>query len=90
MIDEQLVNESLPFCVIHPQALWKTIWNVSMLIIIIFLAVTVQYRIDFEDITPIDWIYLDTLIDFFFIIDMSLNFFTAIEMDSGEVIGDKR
>ncbi len=90
MIDEQLVNESLPFCVIHPQALWKTIWNVSMLIIIIFLAVTVPYRIAFEDVTPIEWIYLDTLIDFFFIIDMSLNFFTAIEMDSGEVIGDKR
>jgi hypothetical protein len=61
-----------------------------MLIIIIFLAVTVPYRIAFEDVTPIEWIYLDTLIDFFFIIDMSLNFFTAIEMDSGEVIGDKR
>lgn len=90
MIDEQLVNESLPTCVIHPQALWKTLWNVTMLIIIVFLAVTVPYRIAFEDITPIEWIYVDTVTDFCFIIDMILNFFTALEMDSGEVIGDRK
>ena len=89
MIDEQLVNESLPTCVIHPQALWKTIWNVAMLLLIVFLAVTVPYRIAFEDVTPIEWLYVDTFIDFFFIIDMSLNFFTALEMDSGEIIGDR-
>jgi hypothetical protein len=90
MIDEQLVNESLPTCVIHPQALWKTIWNVAMLILIVFLAITVPYRIAFEDVTPIEWLYVDTFIDFFFIIDMTLNFFTALEMDTGEIIGDRR
>jgi hypothetical protein len=90
MIDEQLINESLPYGIIHPQALWKTLWNITMLIIIVFLAISVPHRIAFEDITPLEWIYVDTIIDFLFIFDMSLNFFTAIEMDSGEVIGDRR
>ena len=61
-----------------------------MLIIFVFLAITVPYRIAFEDVTPIEWLYLDTMIDFLFIFDMTLNFFTALEMDSGEVIGDRR
>ena len=61
-----------------------------MLIIIVFLSVSVPYRIAFEDVTPLEWLYADTVVDFLFIIDMSLNFFTAIEMDSGEIIGDRR
>jgi hypothetical protein len=82
--------ENLPFAIIHPQALWKTIWNVALLLIIIALAVTVPYRIAFEDVTPIEWIYIDTFVDFTFIIDMILNFFTAMESDQGEVIGDRK
>jgi hypothetical protein len=90
IIEEQMMTENLPFAIIHPQALWKTGWNIAMLLIIVFLAISVPYRIAFEDITPIEWIYMDTFVDFVFIIDMILNFFTAIESDQGEVIGDRK
>jgi hypothetical protein len=57
-----------------------------MLTFIVVLSITVPYRIAFEDETPIGWFYVDTILDFLFIIDMSFNFFTAIETDGGDVI----
>lgn len=76
----------MPRCIIHPQAPWKTIWNIVMLFLIIFLSITVPYRIPFEDVTPPEWLYLDIVIDFLFIIDVGMNFFTAIEDDNGELV----
>ncbi len=86
LADENLLNEQMPKGIIHPQSFWKTIWNITMLVFIVFLSISVPYRIAFEDVTPIGWFYTDTILDFLFIIDMSLNFFTAIETDNGEII----
>lgn len=61
-----------------------------MLFIIIFLSITVPYRIAFEDVAPPAWFYTDTVLDFLFIIDLILNFFSAIENDNGEVIVDHK
>jgi len=57
-----------------------------MLIVIIFISITVPYRIAFEDVAPPAWFYADTILDFLFIIDLILNFFSAIETDNGEII----
>jgi len=61
-----------------------------MLIIIIILSISVPYRIAFEDIAPPFWFYTDTALDFLFIIDMILNFFSAIENDHGEITVDRK
>jgi Ion transport protein len=80
----------MPPGIIHPQSFWKTVWNAQMLIIIIFLSISVPYRIAFEDIAPPAWFYTDTVLDFLFIIDMILNFFTAIENDNGDITIDRK
>jgi hypothetical protein len=79
----------MPKFVINPTALWKTIWNVLGLLLILFLALTVPYRIPFEDTTPDSWLYLDVSIDSIFMIDVILNFFTAYEDENGELITDR-
>jgi hypothetical protein len=61
-----------------------------MLVIIVFLSISVPYRIAFEDVAPPPWFYADTVLDFLFIIDMILNFFTAIENDNGEIIIERK
>ena len=40
--------------------------------------------------TPLPWVISDSVLDFLFIIDMILNFFTAIENDNGEVTVDRK
>jgi hypothetical protein len=87
-MDDQLLDDRMPLCVINPQAPWKTTWNVSMLLIVIFISITVPYRIAFEDVTPQEWLICDIVLDTLFLIDICLNFFTATENESGELVTD--
>jgi len=89
LLDEQILKKKMPKCVINPTALWKTVWNVIGLILICFLAITVPYRIPFEDTTPNEWIILDIIIDSIFLFDVLLNFFTAFEDENGELIVER-
>ena len=87
--DEELVYEEMPSCILHPGSKWKTIWNLMMMLIIVEIALVVPYRIPFEDVTPPGWFYIDVITDFLFIIDVFLNFITAIENDNGEICTDR-
>jgi hypothetical protein len=90
VFEDPMIVEKMPRCIIHPQTHWKTVWNIVMLLLIIFIAITVPYRISFEDQTPPVWLYTDIIIDMLFIIDVSMNFFTAIEDDNGELCTDHK
>ena len=83
-----MIMENMPFLIIHPQVAWKSYWNLTMLLIIAFLSITVPYRIPFEDVTPPSWLYMDIVIDELFQVDLVLNFFTAIEDENGELCTD--
>ena len=61
-----------------------------MMLIIIFLSLTVPYRIPFEDIDPFSWLIIDILIDSLFELDLILNFITATENENGELITDRK
>lgn len=47
------------------------------------------YRIPFEEVTPPAWFYIDVITDFLFLIDVFLNFITAVENDNGELCIDR-
>ena len=89
LLDDQILKKEMPKCIINPTALWKTIWNVIGLMLIMFLAITVPYRIPFEDTTPEEWVLLDITIDTIFLFDVILNFFTAYEDENGELITER-
>ena len=85
-----MLIENMPRCIIHPFSKQKTAWNVLMLVLIIEISITVPYRIPFEDVTPPSWFYIDVITDFLFMIDLVLNFVTAIENDNGELCTDRK
>lgn len=80
----------MPKLVINPIALWKTIWNMFILLLILFMGVTVPYRIPFEDKTSKEWLNLDIVCDFMFIVDLAFNLLTAYEDENGELIVKKQ
>jgi hypothetical protein len=90
LFEDQITSDQMPPGIIHPQSLWKTIWNAVMLVVIISLSISVPYRIAFEEVALPAWVYIDTALDFLFIIDMILNFFTALENDNGDIIIDRK
>lgn len=90
LLDDQILKKKMPKFIINPTAMWKTIWNVVGLLLILFLAITVPYRIPFEDTTPDEWVMLDITIDSIFLFDVVLNFFTAFEDENGELVIERR
>jgi len=90
IIDDQILKKPLPRLIINPMSIWKTTWNIFILLIILFLAITVPYRIPFENVTPVGWVDSDMTIDTIFIFDMLMNFFTAFEDESGELVTSKK
>ena len=90
MEDEIIDASKIPKLMISPTSPFKLIWNLVMLVIIVFIAVIVPYRISFENETSLEWIMIDTIIDGIFLIDITLNFLTAYEDESGVLIVDRR
>jgi hypothetical protein len=71
---------------VDPNSMLKTAWNVLMLILVVFQSVVVPVRIAFEDETPLNWLVADYIQDVFFLVDVLINFNTALINDKGELV----
>ena len=75
---------------INPNSKMKALWNVIMLILVLFQAIIVPPRIAFEEQTPWSWQVADYIMDGLFMIDIVVNFITVLENDVGELITDRK
>lgn len=87
---DPLAQVELPPLIVNPVSIKKTLWNTSLVFLIMFLAITVPYRIAFEENAASQaWVFTDISIDFLFIIDVVLNFLTAYEDENGVLVVEK-
>jgi len=70
---------------------YKIVWDVWILILLLFVSMIVPFRLAFTDSEDLGWLIYYTVTDCFFFIDIILTFFTSIT-DSQKVyeIVDKR
>jgi hypothetical protein len=70
---------------------YKIVWDVLILILLLFVSMIVPFRLAFTDNESLGWLIYYTVTDCFFFIDIILTFFTSIT-DSQKVyeIVDKR
>jgi len=75
-------DESVVYsCLLHPDSRFKKVWNVLMVLLLMYTAVIVPYRIAFEEQVFWDiWTMMDLSIDGFFMADVVVNFF-SIELN---------
>lgn len=52
----------------------------------LFIGISTPYRIAFEDHDSMEWLVVESLIDFFFFIDMVFTFFTAFYDKRDELV----
>ncbi len=71
-------NESKHYCVIPLESGFKFFWDHLQLVMMIYVATLVPYKVCFIEETIIVWEYFDYLIDFLFFLDMVFTFFTPI------------
>ncbi len=67
------------WCILYPQSTVKNIWNVVMMLLVIYTGTYIPYKTAFVEESP-DYVnYIELSIDSLFIVDMIVNFLSAYE-----------
>lgn len=78
-------------CLILPENKWKIKWDFWLIFVLIFVAFTLPYRIAFSEDDDTTWTVINFIVDFSFVIDIMITFFTAIpDHETNGLITDKR
>lgn len=91
-IDDMDMERRIPRHMISPNSIFKLIWNLVILFLVVYTAASLPIRLAFMEEAEIGQaIHLfDIFTDLIFIIDIVLNFFFVEEDVNGEMIMDQR
>ena len=79
-----ITEGGMPKFVIHPQGNFKRIWNIIVILLLLYTATITPYRNAFIESKAFDdWFYLEIVIDVLFMVDVIINLLTAHERFDG-------
>ena len=70
-------DETRSLFVMHPTTKLRRYWDFLQIFLLLYIAISVPYRIGFSEPSYGIWYVVDFLVDIYFYIDMFFNFFTA-------------
>ena len=70
-------DETRSLFVMHPTTKLRQYWDFLQIFLLLYIAISVPYRIGFSEPSYGLWYVADFLVDIYFYIDMFFNFFTA-------------
>ena len=70
-------------CMIMPFSPYKQAWDMWIMVLLLYTATYVPFRVCFEDEGSDFLFWLDNIVDLGFFIDIIATFFTAIEVKGG-------
>ena len=77
--------------VVHPEAPWLPLWNVVMLLLMLYSFLIVPYLIAFENVEPSSpWFYVDVSVDSLFFLDILLTLNLAFYDSEQRLITSRR
>ena len=83
-------QQSYDYFIILPGDPIKSLWDVVITILIVFVCITAPWRLAFTDEDDIPWTVVGACVDFFFLVDLVINFFTAYHDDEFNLIDDRK
>ena len=69
------------YFILLPDDNFKFIWDIVTTLLLLLVFFVTPYRIAFTDEEETAWIVIDSIIDFLFLIDIVINFFSAYYND---------
>jgi len=76
----------IPRCMIHPNGNFKRAWNIYTVILLIYTATIMPYRIAFVETSSTGvWFIINSVIDVSFFFDILVNFNSAFENPDGSI-----
>ena len=79
--------------ILYPDDPFRKKWDLFITLLLLFTCTATPYRIAVEETTTdidVAWAIIDNLVDFFFFIDIILNFFMAYYNSEYKLIEDRR
>jgi hypothetical protein len=86
-IIDKFARERTPWGIIHPASMFKGYWNVIIMLLLVYTATIMPFRMAFLEsdwLTP--WFFVELMIDSLFIIDVYVNINSAYFNDEGRFI----
>lgn len=84
------ISDRVPWHVVHPESLFRIVWDVMTLLLVIFFAVIVPYRVGFDvTLSPAE-VAFDYVADIIFLVDILISFRTAFKEDGCTVYSTRR
>lgn len=91
-LDTEIVNyRSSPeysqySCLIYPDDKLKTIWDLLIMIFVLYTLTIYTYRMSFSDSDSLSWAIFEYIVDFIFLLDCILTFFTCYYNSTSELV----
>jgi len=77
-------------CLIMPNHRFKSIWTITIIVLLIYTAIFVPYKIAFIEDESLAQLVIDAVVDILFGLDIVINFLSARETSSGKLITDHK
>lgn len=85
--DDEDESNGCPWTIV-PESKWKTCWDVSIIVMVIYNAVTLPLYLGFRSVPSPALSVLDAVVDVFFVIDICFSFRTGYYTPEGEMVRD--
>ena len=83
-------QRKLPFPLIHPNSQLLNVWNPIYVLLMIYTATVMPYRVTFQDVSSEAWQIFDYTIDALFWIDLLVNMFSAFYNEEGVLVKTRK
>ena len=80
------ITEKLDCLMYHPECTFKKFWTVILVILLLYTATIMPYKIAFIDTQTNTWFWIDLIIDCLFMFDIYVNLNSAFYSDNGDFI----
>ena len=77
----------MPWNVRHPRSTFTNCWEAAQAILLVYVSFNVIWRVTFNTVPEGIYFYIESFIDYYFMVDVILNFHTAFYDGSGDLRG---
>ena len=75
---------------VFPDDPWKKRWDTVMLLACVATSLLTPHHVAFYDMSSVEWLVGESVIDFIFFVDIVLSFITVYYTSTEEVIDDRK
>ena len=83
-------QEEVETFIISPRSKFKTIWDFFIIILLLYTSIFLPYQLAFDEYINETWETIDDISDIIFLADIILNFNTAIILNNGKVVNERK